>query len=587
MASSTRGELIPRSRICSYTMARRCSRNSAAARGVSRAGLAGLPGPPFPGGATVRGQGPGSSGGRRVPLPRALGGNFFDMREGGVDFVVAVVKVRGTADARLRAVVHQDVAGQQLAGDLARVRAIHGNRAGSLSGVHGRVHAPTAGERAFDYALGLPHGLRADALDADCADDLEAWLAGIKRGDMRRAVQVTEGVFAAVDGTHFKFKRPLVREPAGERGLELCAQVRADVKVPHAGPAAEPLQDAADGEIGAKLAHVDRNGARSLEKVQDDERADAVRAFEDCARVHDARAAEQYVGDGHQQRLLVNRGEELLERDADAVFAFDDFDARATTLLLLIKIENRGELHVHHDHFVARAAKVEAGRDHRLGKRDVLMQGDVARRRSDQRPDAVAHADRHVPPAFFPGAYATRGPGVGVFTYAVVDAARHRAQRVADHVGGAGEDGKLLAPLQQLIHRYILRWVPLRLLTEGINKLPHRTSGGPRRTARTLAGAFPCLPCIIHNPNQLPYRSPLARRYILTEYVRQALSLPTAQTLEGSQRDGPGGAAQARPRKVAERDEGQPRQTGLECDPHPRDPPGRASDGRKRREPAE
>src|SRR5437870_1001677 len=317
MASSTRGEFIPRSRICSYTMARRCSRNSAAACGSSPAGLTGLSGAPLPLVVIVSAQGHTSSGGLQVTLPSARGENFFDMRERGVDFVVAVVKVRGEPDACLRAEVHQDVAGQQLAADLARVRAIHGNRAGSLGRVHGRVHAPTAGERAFDDALGLPHGLRADALNADCAYDLEARLAGIKRGDMRSAVQVTEGVFAAVDGTHFKFKRALVREPAGERGLELCAQVRADVKVSHAGPAAEPLQDAADGEIGAKLARVDRNGARSLEKVQDDERADAVRAFEDCARVHDARAAEQYVGDGHQQRLLVNRGEELLERDAN------------------------------------------------------------------------------------------------------------------------------------------------------------------------------------------------------------------------------------------------------------------------------
>src|SRR2546428_5323878 len=164
MASSTRGELIPRSRICSYTMARRCSRNSAAACGSSPAGLTGLSGAPLPLVVIVSAQGHASSGGLRVTLPSARGENFFDMRERGVDFVVAVVKVRGEADARLRAVVHQDVAGQQLAGDLARVRAIHGNRAGSLSGGPGRVHAPTAGERAFGSSLGLPPGLRADVL---------------------------------------------------------------------------------------------------------------------------------------------------------------------------------------------------------------------------------------------------------------------------------------------------------------------------------------------------------------------------------------------------------------------------------------
>src|SRR2546430_12199808 len=77
----------------------------------------------------------------------------------------------------------------------------------TVTGVQTCALPISAGERAFDDALGLPQGLRADALNADCADDLEARLAGIKRGNMRRAVQVTEGVFAAVDGTHFKFKR--------------------------------------------------------------------------------------------------------------------------------------------------------------------------------------------------------------------------------------------------------------------------------------------------------------------------------------------------------------------------------------------
>src|SRR2546422_6908073 len=47
-----------------------------------------------------------------------------------------------------------------------------------------------------------------------CSSDL------IKRGDMRSAVQVTEGVFAAVDGTHFKFKRALVRSEERRVGKE-------------------------------------------------------------------------------------------------------------------------------------------------------------------------------------------------------------------------------------------------------------------------------------------------------------------------------------------------------------------------------
>src|SRR5581483_20011 len=63
----------------------------------------------------------------------------------------------------------------------------------------------------------------------------------------------------------------------------------------------------------------------------------------------------------------------------------------------------------------------------------------------------LADFRRQHPPFFFPGAHAAIGPDVGVVVHGVVDRAGHRAQRVADHVGRAFQDGELWAIAEQRV----------------------------------------------------------------------------------------------------------------------------------------
>src|SRR5260370_38712229 len=82
----------------------------------------------------------------------------------------------------------------------------------------------------------------------------------------------------------------------------------------------------------------------------------------------------------------------------------------------------------------------------------MLAQRNIARARSEERRDLVAHSDGHFPPALLPCAPSAFRPGIGVRAQALVDAAGHRTQRIADHVRAAVQDRKFFAPLQKWIH---------------------------------------------------------------------------------------------------------------------------------------
>src|SRR5688572_10150565 len=81
---------------------------------------------------------------------------------------------------------------------------------------------------------------------------------------------------------------------------------------------------------------------------------------------------------------------------------------------------------------------------------DVLMHADGAVRRADQPGDLVANLDRHLPPAFLPGANAASGPGLRVSGKVPRRLARHSAERIADHVDGARQNRKLVAVLFEI-----------------------------------------------------------------------------------------------------------------------------------------
>src|SRR6267143_1336879 len=99
------------------------------------------------------------------------------------------------------------------------------------------------------------------------------------------------------------------------------------------------------------------------------------------------------------------------------------------------------------------------------------MKRNFARPGANQRRDLVAHADGHLPPAFFPRTDAALRPGIRVRAHLVIDAARHRAERIADHVGSAVENREFAAPLEQFIHR-----AKLHELTYGVGPFSKQSS---------------------------------------------------------------------------------------------------------------
>src|SRR5579883_2684515 len=168
--------------------------------------------------------------------------------------------------------------------------------------------------------------------------------------------------------------------------------------------------------------------------------------------IHHVRTAKQNLGYRHQQRGLVDGRQQLLQIDAHRVRRLDQLDARAEPSLLVIEVLNRGKLKVHHHDFVSGSAEVEARSDHRLGRGHVLMQRDLARPRSDQRRNQVGGTRAQLPPTLLPCAHAALRPAIRIRPQAVIDFARHCAERIADQIRRSLEDRKFAPPLQQLIH---------------------------------------------------------------------------------------------------------------------------------------
>ena len=141
-----------------------------------------------------------------------------------------------------------------------------------------------------------------------------------------------------------------------------------------------------------------------------------------------------------------------MEIEAHGIVAGDQISGSTEAALPVVEVLDGRKFEIGHHHFVARAAEVEARGDDGLRERDVLVQRDFAGLRADQRGDFIADVDGHLPPAFFPGANAATSPSVGVGVHRVVNAAGHRAQGVADEVGGAVEDREFGAVFEEIVH---------------------------------------------------------------------------------------------------------------------------------------
>src|SRR5258708_824558 len=128
-------------------------------------------------------------------------------------------------------------------------------------------------------------------MHAELIQDLEAGFAGVERGDVRGAIQKTEGVVTAIDGAGFKGEGATMGDPAGQCRAQSAAQVLANVKIGDARAAAEPFEYATHGEIHAKGTHIDRKHAGTLKNIEDHASADFMGAFDDGAGVDDIGAA--------------------------------------------------------------------------------------------------------------------------------------------------------------------------------------------------------------------------------------------------------------------------------------------------------
>src|SRR5262245_58436667 len=176
-----------------------------------------------------------------------------------------------------------------------------------------------------------------------------------------------------------------------------------------------------------------------------------MRLLRDRLHILDVRAAKDNMRDGNQQRFFVDGFDQTLGGHVNAVIGADHVDARATAALRLPEIHHRREIHVAIDDFVAPAAEIEAAGHHVLAAGNVQMHAHRAGLGVHQHADGVAHVARHHPPVFFPCAHAARGPDVAVGLDRVIHTAGHGAQRVADHISGALQNGELRAKAEQVV----------------------------------------------------------------------------------------------------------------------------------------
>src|SRR6516225_2663868 len=175
---------------------------------------------------------------QRVLFPRAGVQNVVDFGKDQLRFFVAVVEMRRNADARLRAVIDQNIARQQFTADLERVRALDRYGPGPLARVLGRVYPPAAPPRLLPEPAGHLEGFFADGPAADGVQNGQARLASVERRNVRRAVQKTVRIVARIHGSRREGEWLPVRQPARQRRPQPRPQILAHVEIGDPGSAA-------------------------------------------------------------------------------------------------------------------------------------------------------------------------------------------------------------------------------------------------------------------------------------------------------------------------------------------------------------
>ncbi len=233
--------------------------------------------------------------------------------------------------------------------------------------------------------------------------------------------------------------------PAGQGWLEPLDQIGANVQPAGAGPATEPLDAAANGEVDPEPRYVERNRARRLVRVEHDERAGLVGPPDDRLDVLDLAGLEENVADRHEEGSLVDGLEHR-------VGVCHDLDVRAPPALRLVEVANRGKLSLAVDDPVPGWRELEAREHDRLRDGDVLVHHGRPGRGADDPRELVADARRRLPPPFRPRAHAALAPLACVPKQVLLRAEWHRPERVADQVGRVLEDWKTVAVALERLH---------------------------------------------------------------------------------------------------------------------------------------
>src|SRR2546428_5848486 len=131
----------------------------------------------------------GALAGRRMDSSRCE--NCLDLANPPVQLLIFRIEMRSDADARARSVIYQEIAAQQLPGDLLRVGDIQGHGPSALLRIPRGLDAESGLVRELDQPLRLAEGFGADSSHADLVDDLVSGLCGVQGGNRGSAVQET------------------------------------------------------------------------------------------------------------------------------------------------------------------------------------------------------------------------------------------------------------------------------------------------------------------------------------------------------------------------------------------------------------
>ncbi len=234
-----------------------------------------------------------------------------------------------------------------------------------------------------------------------------------------------------------------VRCPAGKTRADGGEPIGARVEKRVAWPSAQPFEAPAGGKVHAERGDIDGDDARRLVEIEDDWCADAPGALDNRRGVEDERRSEQHVRDGDKCGAIVDGLGDAHRVRAAVVVGGDDHQPIAERGLRAEEIDHRRKIGRRAYDRIARGWWRQRRQHRHVRGGDVLAHADAACGRTDERRDRVTDFPRHRPPPVGPRAHAAGRPRGRVLAQRRIDPARHRAERVGDHVGGRGEDGEL------------------------------------------------------------------------------------------------------------------------------------------------